>query len=57
MKMDMHDIRLYLLNIGTLSITFTHIEEALKILLLLLSIGYTIYRWIRLIKDKNAKTD
>jgi hypothetical protein len=47
----MKDIDLYALNISTLSITqLTELETSLKILLILVSIGYTIAKWIKLKK-------
>jgi hypothetical protein len=42
-KMTLSDMKLYAMNAGALGITtFTHIEDGLKILLLLITIGYTI---------------
>lgn len=47
----MKDLDLYALNISTLSITqLTELETSLKILLILVSIGYTIAKWIKLKK-------
>jgi len=44
--MSLQEIKLYLINGSTLSITtFTHIEDWLKIILLLVTIGYTISKW------------
>jgi hypothetical protein len=39
--MTIQDLRIGILNAVTLGISFTHIENGLKIVLLLLSIGYT----------------
>ena len=39
------DIKLMLLNASTFAISFAQIEMALKITLLVLSIGYTAQRW------------
>lgn len=45
----MGDIKLYVANMFTLSVTtFTNIEMGLKILLLLVTIGYTINKWVEL---------
>ena len=53
--MSLSDIKLYAMNAGTLGITtFTHIEDGLKILLLLITIGYTISKWVN-IKKENKK--
>ena len=51
-KMSLSDIKLYAMNVGTLSVTtFTQIEDGLKILLLLITIGYTISKWINIKKE------
>ena len=52
--MNVQDLRLYLLNIITLGISFTAIENSLKILLLLASIVYTIQKIYETYKKKNA---
>ena len=50
--MTADDIKLYAINSATLGVTtFTTIEMGLKILLLLVTIGYTINKWLEL-KDK-----
>jgi len=46
------DIKLLLLNASTFAISFAQIEMALKITLLLLSIGYTAQRWYLMHKNK-----
>lgn len=47
----MKDLDLYALNISALSISqLTELETSLKILLILISIGYTIAKWIKLKK-------
>lgn len=54
--MSISDIKLYTLNASTLGVTtFTHIEDGLKILLLLITIGYTVSKWINIKKDENNK--
>jgi len=46
-------MKLYLINASTLGVTtFTNIEMGLKILLLVLTIGYTLDKWIKLKKNK-----
>jgi len=50
--MSLNDIKLYVMNAGTLGITtFTQIEDGLKILLLIITIGYTLSKWINIKKD------
>jgi hypothetical protein len=39
--MTVQDLRIGILNAITFGVSFTHIENSLKIILLLLSIGYT----------------
>lgn len=51
--MSLSDIKLYAMNAGALSVTtFTQIEAPLKIFLLIVTIGYTISKWIDLKKEK-----
>jgi hypothetical protein len=55
-KMSISDIKLYTLNASTLGVTtFTHIEDGLKIILLVITIGYTISKWINIKKDEIDK--
>jgi hypothetical protein len=55
--MSINEIKLYLINGGTLGVTtFTGIEDWLKILLLLITIGYTLTKWASLNK-KNDKDE
>tara|TARA_R100000541_G_scaffold194_1_gene778 strand:+ start:26255 stop:26431 length:177 start_codon:yes stop_codon:yes gene_type:complete len=54
--MSINEIKLYLINGSTLGVTtFTSIEDWLKIILLLITIGYTLTKWFSLSKkdDKN----
>jgi|TARA_R100001198_G_C5203577_1_gene191686 hypothetical protein len=55
----MSDIKLYVLNAGTLALSFTNLDMILKLLLLIVSIGYTINKWWLLQKkydqDKSDK--
>jgi hypothetical protein len=48
--MSFGDIKLYTLSIGTMAITMTQIDSYLKIMLLLITIGYTLHKWIHLKK-------
>jgi len=49
----MNDFKLYMLNTFSFMVSFTAIDEVLKILLLAVSIGYTAHRWYYLNKNKN----
>ena len=54
--MDLQQLKLYFINGSTLGVTtFTNIEMGLKIVLLLVTIGYTISKWIDLKKEKHGK--
>lgn len=46
------DIKVLLMNASTFAISFAQIEMALKIMLLLLTIGYTAQRWYLMHKNK-----
>ena len=50
--MDTTDIKLYGLNVAALSLSMTNLEPALKIILLILSIGYTAIRIYSHFEDK-----
>lgn len=43
--MDATDLKVLVLNASTMAISFSTLEAALKIALLIASIGYTIQRW------------
>ena len=51
--MNLQDVRLYLFNLITLGISFTAIEDGLKIILLLASIVYTFQKIYVTYKKKN----
>jgi hypothetical protein len=54
--MNIEDIKLYALNTTTLgATTFMPFEEGLKILLLLVTIGYTVAKWVRIKKDNDEQ--
>ncbi len=47
--MTFGDFKLYSINTLTLGVTtFTRIEMSLKILLLIVTIGYTLHKWMQL---------
>jgi hypothetical protein len=50
--MSLNDLKLYTLNSVAMAISFTNVENALKIILLLISIVYTIMKTIQLAKNK-----
>jgi hypothetical protein len=46
------DIKVYLLNITTLIISYSNLIEGLKLLAICVSIGYTIHKWYLMAKKK-----
>mgnify|MGYP004182909495 FL=1 len=51
--MNLEDLRLYTFNIITLGVSFTAVEDSLKIILLLASIVYTLQKIYDNYKKKN----
>ena len=51
------DLKVYLLNILSFAISFSDLDMALKFILLVVSIGYTIERWIKLRKNESKGKD
>jgi|TARA_R100001224_G_C3923735_1_gene116230 hypothetical protein len=50
--MSVSDIKLLAINGIALAISMTHLEVSLKIILLLVTIGYTISKWVKLKEKK-----
>jgi hypothetical protein len=50
--MNETDIKVLLLNTTTLSISMSQVETVLKLLLIIISIGYTAQRWYFLRKNR-----
>lgn len=51
--MDLQQLKLYIINGGTIGVTtFTQIEMSLKIILLLVTIGYTVTKWLEVKKKQ-----
>jgi hypothetical protein len=46
------DIKLYAINAISLAVSMTNIEPVLKILLLMVTIGYTVNKWYHLRNKK-----
>ena len=53
--MNYNEVKLWIINMVVITITFTQIENILKLILLIVSIGYTIDKWID--RRKNKKED
>jgi len=50
-KLMYNEMKIVLINITTLGISFSGLEMSLKIILLSVTIGYTLHKWIT-IKSK-----
>lgn len=50
---NVHDIKLLIVNCFLISLSFSNVELGLKILSLLLAVGYTARRWWLMEKNKN----
>jgi hypothetical protein len=50
--MSFNDLKLYTLNSVAMAISFTNVENTLKIVLLLISILYTIIKTVQVVKNK-----
>lgn len=53
---NLEDFKLWLLNLLALFFSFTDVEVTLKIISLLIAIGYTLRRWY-LMETKNKKDE
>lgn len=51
------DFKIYSLNTASLTISMMNVETYLKIVLLLVTIGYTIHKWSQLNKKSNDEKD
>jgi hypothetical protein len=51
----MEDLKLYLINLSTMIISFTEVDMLLKFMLLVSSIGYTLNKWYNLRKNGKNK--
>lgn len=51
--MNLNELKLYIINGSTLGVTtFAQIEDSLKIVLLVVTIGYTVAKWKDIKKQK-----
>lgn len=53
--MSHEDVKLAAINGGTMLLSFTNIEQTLKIVLLVASIIYTVYKIYELHESRNTK--
>ena len=50
--MNIDDLKMYVIKFSTFAISMSQVDTALKITLLIVSIGYTLHRWYFEIKNK-----
>ena len=51
--MSISDIKMYSMSVGAIGVSMLNeVEDWLKIILLLVTIGYTLSKWIKLKKEK-----
>ena len=51
--MNLTDLKIYIINAFTLAISMSQIDILLKVILLSVSIGYTIHKWYLMGKKNN----
>ncbi len=50
--MNLTDLKIYIINASTLAISMSQIDILLKVILLSVSIGYTVHKWYLMGKNK-----
>ena len=55
--MDQSSLKLYFLNLATLYLSFTNLESMLKIILLCVSIIYTIMKIVDWVKERREQNE
>jgi len=51
--MSISDIKMYSMSVGAIGVSMLNeVEDWLKIILLLITIGYTLSKWVKLKKEK-----
>lgn len=55
--MNYNELKLWIINMAVITVTFTQIENALKLILLIVSIGYSLNKWISLRKKKKDEIE
>jgi len=50
--MNLTDLKIYGLNFGALMLSLTEIEAILKVMVLAVTIGYTLHKWYLMNKKK-----
>ena len=51
------DMRLYLINGGALALSFSPLETWLKVILLVVTIGYTLNKWIYINREQKLSKE
>jgi len=50
--MSLEDIKVYILSLFSFTLTYTTLDQSLKIIVLLIAIGYGLDKWITQRKNK-----
>ena len=53
--MSMSDLKVYFLNVSAFALSYSQMDMILKVVLLVLSIGYTAQRWYLLDQERRKK--
>lgn len=53
--MSITDVKVYGFNALSLMITFTDVEDVVKMILMLASIGYTLHKWYLMHQNSKSK--
>lgn len=53
--MSIEDIKLYGVNLLSISLSFSSLHDILKLMLLVATLGYTLHRWYHFYIDKKTK--
>ena len=53
--MSVSDLKVYGMNSLAMAFSFTHVESTLKLILLVVSIGYTVAKWADLRIERKKK--
>lgn len=55
--MTMSDLKIYFFNASAFALSYSQLDMILKVLLLVVSIGYTAQRWYLLDKERRDKNN
>jgi hypothetical protein len=50
--MNTADLKVYFMNAATMALSFSNLEAALRIMLVIVTFGYTAHKWYLMNKEK-----